>query len=76
MNCVIKIILDRGGKCMTPSDVSSALVNNSENDVRLAVLEIFGRDMRIEWEDFKSCAYIAYLGRIKPLKFREIPLKT
>ena len=67
MNCVAKIAFDKGRNYITPEDVALALISNSEDDVRLAVLEIFGGNTGFGWEDFQRCAYLAYLGKIKPL---------
>lgn len=64
MNCVIEIARTAGRNYITPEDVTDALMSNNPETVRLAVLEILGKQTDFGVEDCSLCAFIAWRGEV------------
>lgn len=64
MNCVIEIARTAGRNYITPEDVTDALMSNNPETVRLAVLEILGKQTDFGVEDYSLCAFIAWSGEV------------
>lgn len=62
MNAVTTIAQERGRKYITPEDVSAALRVGRIEDVRLAVLQVLGRQTEFAAEDGGLCAFLAARG--------------
>lgn len=62
MNCVIKIARAAGRNFIKPEDVNLALRDFPAEIVRIAVLEVMGRQTDFRIVDFSLCAYVAWQG--------------
>jgi len=62
-NCVAKLAIDDGRDYITPEDITEAFKTNSEDKVRLDVLEVMGNTSGFGWEDATLCAFVAHQGK-------------
>lgn len=67
MNVVTSIAERNGRDYITPEDVSAAFdAGNTAGTVRMAVLEVIGKQTRFGVEDAGLCAFIAWRGESTP----------
>jgi precorrin-6B methylase 1 len=61
-NPVTAIAKASGRDYITPEDVGDALASNGVDAVRMAVLEVLGKQIEFGFEDGGLCAFIAWRG--------------